>query len=129
MFILLIVIFVITIVSSFIVFNLIRPNFKKTHFNLYEINKNFIDNIKELEVCGVINKKYRDINQHAYPILEIKHIDGKIIRFNLALDRSNLFNYAKENDSILKKRNELIVKIFRVKDTLFFLDYGSWINE
>lgn len=69
-----------------------------------EICKNF-KIAKHLEFEGVIKKKYLDTLEHNYSILEIEKFESRQkLKINLTNDRSKLFSFVQESDTIIKTK-------------------------
>ena len=76
-----------------------------------------------IEYNGVVIKKYIDKTNHNFEIIEIGNKD-QIQKIMMDWDKSGLFEYVKEEDSIIKELNSLEVKVYRNKIvTTFIIDY------
>ena len=93
-----------------ILVNTLGPNYK-------HIRKEAYESLRYEVYSGIVQKKFRDKNNHDYPTLELRNIHGvQIIR--LQLDESGLYRFVQENDSIVKDYGSYVVKVFR-QDKLF----------
>lgn len=73
---------------------------------------------------GIINRKFKDKENHALPTLIIKEKNQRKI-FGSFRDISGLYEYSQVGDSIIKEKESLKIKIIRDnKDTIFKLDFN-----
>ena len=79
----------------------------------------FKDETYKLKFKGQLDSKYIDNNDHNRPKLKI--IDGaKIILYDVANDKSRLFEYAQKGDSVFKLPNSFNIRVCRLKKETIF---------
>ncbi|MEG9329213.1 hypothetical protein V6B16_14815 [Salinimicrobium catena] len=85
--------------------------------------ESFISGIKSEKYNGIVTEKYIDSINHMYKKVILKN-SSKTNIILLDDEKSGLFRYLKNGDSIFKKNNSLKVHIKRnTSDTIFNLDY------
>jgi|SRR5690606_41004025 len=80
-----------------------------------------------LELKGVVKRRFIDTKQHSSRIIEIKSIQtGVVDTINLFGDESNTFYVIKELDTLSKSRNsnEVFIKIDGVFKSVGIVDFG-----
>lgn len=85
--------------------------------------RNGIEEIQNLSINGTIKDKNIDRNEHNYRVLIVIDDNNNSRKINIHLDNDELYNFIQINDSIVKIKGELKVKIYRGNhDTLFTIN-------
>jgi hypothetical protein len=94
-----------------------------------EINKSAYEALKFERFTGIVQTKYLDKKNHNHPTVVLKNKFGTQ-EILLIRDRSGLFEYIENGDSIVKEYGSYEVELFsgnQLRDTIFVMDYwGEW---
>lgn len=95
--------------------------YKMQHYN----NSRFKKATETISFRGKIDSKYIDKNDHLRSKIKIIGKDKTLI-YDLANDKSGLFEYVHKGDSVVKLSNSLNVRVSNPqKDTIFVLNFHS----
>jgi hypothetical protein len=85
---------------------------------------------KDLYINGRVINKYIDSTQHSYPIVLITNINLASQKLNLAFDTTDSYLLINIGDSLLKKRDELLLVIKKRKKTIKkIIDFGCHLSD
>jgi energy-converting hydrogenase Eha subunit H len=91
---------------------------------IYQSEKNFKEETKNIRFKGKVITKYNDKNDHNRAKFGILLYNGKTFVYDLENDKSGLFEYVIQGDSIEKESNGTKVRVFNsLKDTIFILEF------
>lgn len=68
---------------------------------------------QEKALFGVLEKKFRDKENHNYKTIIINNNEKNINSIIFVLDESEAYNYLQKGDSIAKTQNSLSVEVYR----------------
>ena len=95
----------------FIYIYFFTPSFNEGHCLDY-------NHFKEMDINGVVVEKFRNPNEHSYPTLMIKNFNSDSLQsLNLLGDTTKTYDILNVSDTILKKKNEIL---------LYFKENGSY---
>lgn len=80
--------------------------------------------MKDQEIQGIIERKYKDFANHSYETLELKS-GSDVKKFYFTIEQSGFYHFTQVGDSVFKDFNSLIIILKRgeLRKT-FKLDYG-----
>lgn len=94
--------------------------------SLYDGECNWDKRFKEIELNGIVEKKYLDTNQHSYPMMEIRQLGvDTLVLINLIGDTTSSYYKIEIGDTIVKAKGN---NLFRLRkngnEFIISVDFG-----
>lgn len=97
--------------------------FKKNDLSREELTNQLKKKVSERSFSGIVKEKIKDSDFHDRDIIYISNKENTLVT-DFVYEDSSLFNFIKVGDSIIKKKDDLNVRIIRKElDTLIPLTF------